>query len=62
MVPIFPLGTKYFDVEDVAVARLPDGTCVAVDKRGPRHFSNHSKVSVYGMPITEEEFRKLAAE
>jgi hypothetical protein len=49
----FPLGTEFFDVDGVPVARLQDGRCV---RGNGDQYENHAKVFAEGMPLSRAEF------
>ncbi|MEI6300953.1 MAG: hypothetical protein WCR74_05875 [Betaproteobacteria bacterium] len=54
----FPPGTKFFDVDDVPVAKLPDGKCVFPDGS---EFPNPAKVFAYAGSISKDCFDAMAA-
>jgi hypothetical protein len=60
--PVFPADTKFFDVDGIAVARLPGGEHVAVSVGGspsagvPRPYPNSAKVFAEGDALSADEF------
>lgn len=55
-----PAEATFLDVDGIPVARLPDGNCIAFEKRAPgadsRPYPNDRKAGIEGDSLSRAEF------